>query len=95
MPNNNPTKKNRSFSIHDCCGTLLCAIGCRSDEHLSVCVASGPLPKGKFTPSAANRSSVTVPSKFIHVRKLPNNITDAEIISLSLLFGAKSPMFSY
>uniref|UniRef100_A0A4W3JVY3 Polypyrimidine tract-binding protein 1 n=1 Tax=Callorhinchus milii TaxID=7868 RepID=A0A4W3JVY3_CALMI len=34
-----------------------------------------------------NRSAGIVPSKVIHIRKLPNDITEAEVISLGLPFG--------
>ncbi|XP_067824085.1 polypyrimidine tract-binding protein 1-like isoform X8 [Heptranchias perlo] len=69
-----------------------------SDELLSACAANGPFIMSNSTPSAANgndskkfkgehRSSGIVPSRVIHIRKLPNDITEAEVISLGLPFG--------
>ncbi|XP_007899193.1 polypyrimidine tract-binding protein 1 isoform X1 [Callorhinchus milii] len=72
-----------------------------SDELLSACVTNGPFIMSNSTPSAGeytngndskkfkgdNRSAGIVPSKVIHIRKLPNDITEAEVISLGLPFG--------
>ncbi|KAM6960923.1 polypyrimidine tract-binding protein 1a [Aplochiton taeniatus] len=63
-----------------------------SDELFSACIPSGP-----YIMSSANGNdskkfkgdirSPGVPSRVIHVRKLPNDINEAEVISLGLPFG--------
>ncbi|XP_067098847.1 polypyrimidine tract-binding protein 1a isoform X3 [Osmerus mordax] len=63
-----------------------------SDELFSSCISNGP-----YIMSSANGNdskkfkgdtrSPGVPSRVIHVRKLPNDINEAEVISLGLPFG--------
>ncbi|XP_058647176.1 polypyrimidine tract-binding protein 1b isoform X2 [Onychostoma macrolepis] len=65
----------------------------RGSDELFSCVSSGPY----IMSSAANGNdskkfkgdirSPAVPSRVIHVRKLPNDINEAEVISLGLPFG--------
>ncbi|KAI7795511.1 Ptbp1b protein, partial [Triplophysa rosa] len=65
----------------------------RGSDELFSCVSSGPY----IMSSAANGSdskkfkgdirSPSLPSRVIHVRKLPNDINEAEVISLGLPFG--------
>eukprot|EP00062_Callorhinchus_milii_P015608 gi/632966030/ref/XP_007899192.1/ PREDICTED: polypyrimidine tract-binding protein 1 isoform X1 [Callorhinchus milii] len=87
----------RIFSLR----SLVCNGRRGSDELLSACVTNGPFIMSNSTPSAGeytngndskkfkgdNRSAGIVPSKVIHIRKLPNDITEAEVISLGLPFG--------
>ncbi|XP_069784487.1 polypyrimidine tract-binding protein 1-like isoform X4 [Narcine bancroftii] len=68
-----------------------------SDELLSACATNGPYIMSNSTPSAngndskkfkgENRISGIMPSRVIHIRKLPNDVTEAEVISLGLPFG--------
>ncbi|NXL39873.1 PTBP1 protein, partial [Glaucidium brasilianum] len=68
-----------------------------SDELFSTCVTNGPLIMSSNSSSAANGNdskkfkgdsrSAGVPSRVIHVRKLPSDVTEAEVISLGLPFG--------
>ncbi|XP_032902473.1 polypyrimidine tract-binding protein 1-like isoform X3 [Amblyraja radiata] len=71
-----------------------------SDELLSACATNGPYimsnspPTGEYTNGndskkfkGENRISGIMPSRVIHIRKLPNDITEAEVISLGLPFG--------
>ncbi|XP_041061536.1 polypyrimidine tract-binding protein 1-like isoform X12 [Cetorhinus maximus] len=72
-----------------------------SDELLSACAANGPFIMSNSAPSAGeytngndskkfkgeNRTSGILPSRVIHIRKLPNDVTEAEVISLGLPFG--------
>uniref|UniRef100_A0A667X015 Polypyrimidine tract binding protein 1a n=1 Tax=Myripristis murdjan TaxID=586833 RepID=A0A667X015_9TELE len=63
-----------------------------SDELFSSCISNGP-----YIMSSANGNdskkfkgdirSPGVPSRVVHVRKLPNDINEAEVISLGLPFG--------
>ncbi|KAM6235951.1 polypyrimidine tract-binding protein 1 isoform 2-T2 [Porphyrio hochstetteri] len=67
-----------------------------SDELFSTCVTNGPFIMSSNS-SAANGNdskkfkgdsrSAGVPSRVIHVRKLPSDVTEAEVISLGLPFG--------
>uniref|UniRef100_A0A8C2LDA1 RRM domain-containing protein n=1 Tax=Cricetulus griseus TaxID=10029 RepID=A0A8C2LDA1_CRIGR len=67
-----------------------------SDELFSTCVSSGPFIMSSST-SAANGNnskkfkgdnrSTGVPSRVIHVRSLPSDVTEGEVISLGLPFG--------
>ncbi|NXX12889.1 PTBP1 protein, partial [Podargus strigoides] len=68
-----------------------------SDELFSTCVTNGPFIMSSNSSSAANGNdskkfkgdsrSAGVPSRVIHVRKLPSDVTEAEVISLGLPFG--------
>uniref|UniRef100_A0A5F8GV87 Polypyrimidine tract-binding protein 1 n=1 Tax=Monodelphis domestica TaxID=13616 RepID=A0A5F8GV87_MONDO len=68
-----------------------------SDELFSTCVTNGPFIMSSNSASAANGNdskkfkgdnrSPGVPSRVIHVRKLPGDVTEAEVISLGLPFG--------
>ncbi|NXM71921.1 PTBP1 protein, partial [Serilophus lunatus] len=68
-----------------------------SDELFSPCVTNGPFIMSSNSSSAANGNdskkfkvdtrSAGVPSRVIHVRKLPGDVTEAEVISLGLPFG--------
>ncbi|XP_015273718.1 PREDICTED: polypyrimidine tract-binding protein 1 [Gekko japonicus] len=68
-----------------------------SDELFSTCVTNGPFIMSSNSASAANGNdskkfkgdnrSPGIPSRVIHVRKLPNDVTEAEVISLGLPFG--------
>ncbi|NWU66736.1 PTBP1 protein, partial [Pterocles burchelli] len=68
-----------------------------SDELFSACVTNGPFIMNSNSSSAANGNdskkfkgdsrSAGVPSRVIHVRKLPSDVTEAEVISLGLPFG--------
>ncbi|XP_035309534.1 polypyrimidine tract-binding protein 1-like isoform X1 [Cricetulus griseus] len=67
-----------------------------SDELFSTCVSNGPFIMSSST-SAANGNdsnkfkgdnrSTGVPSRVIHVRSLPSDVTEGEVISLGLPFG--------
>lgn len=67
-----------------------------SDELFSTCVSNGPFIMSSSA-SAANGNdskkfkgdnrSTGVPSRVIHVRKLPSDVTEGEVISLGLPFG--------
>ncbi|NWZ92068.1 PTBP1 protein, partial [Nesospiza acunhae] len=69
-----------------------------AEELFSPCVTTnGPFIMSSNSPSAANGNdskkfkgdnrSVGIPSRVIHVRKLPSDVTEAEVISLGLPFG--------
>ncbi|XP_051495518.1 polypyrimidine tract-binding protein 1 isoform X1 [Apus apus] len=67
-----------------------------SDELFSACVTNGPfIMSGNSSAANGNDSkkfkgdsrSAGVPSRVIHVRKLPSDVTEAEVISLGLPFG--------
>ncbi|PKU38419.1 polypyrimidine tract-binding protein 1 isoform x1 [Limosa lapponica baueri] len=68
-----------------------------ADELFSTCVTNGPFIMSNNSSSAANGNdskkfksdnrSAGVPSRVIHVRKLPSDVTEAEVISLGLPFG--------
>ncbi|XP_006904099.1 polypyrimidine tract-binding protein 1 isoform X2 [Pteropus alecto] len=68
-----------------------------SDELFSACVTNGPFIMSGNSASAANGNdskkfkgdsrSAGVPSRVIHIRKLPSDITEGEVISLGLPFG--------
>ncbi|NWY44935.1 PTBP1 protein, partial [Sylvia atricapilla] len=69
-----------------------------AEELFSPCVTTnGPFIMSSNSPSAANGNdskkfkgdnrSAGVPSRVIHVRKLPSDVTEAEVISLGLPFG--------
>uniref|UniRef100_A0A3Q2GZF0 Polypyrimidine tract-binding protein 1 n=1 Tax=Equus caballus TaxID=9796 RepID=A0A3Q2GZF0_HORSE len=68
-----------------------------SDELFSACVTNGPFIMSSGSASAANGNdskkfkgdsrSAGVPSRVIHIRKLPSDVTEGEVISLGLPFG--------
>uniref|UniRef100_A0A8C5Y845 Polypyrimidine tract-binding protein 1 n=1 Tax=Microcebus murinus TaxID=30608 RepID=A0A8C5Y845_MICMU len=68
-----------------------------SDELFSTCVTNGPFIMSSSSASAANGNdskkfkgdnrSAGVPSRVIHIRKLPSDVTEGEVISLGLPFG--------
>ncbi|NXS49555.1 PTBP1 protein, partial [Balaeniceps rex] len=68
-----------------------------SDELFSTCVTNGPFIMSSNSSSAANGNdskkfkgdsrSAGVPSRVIHVRKLPSDVTEAEVITLGVPFG--------
>ncbi|XP_015221093.1 polypyrimidine tract-binding protein 1b isoform X1 [Lepisosteus oculatus] len=66
-----------------------------SDELFSSCVSNGPYIMSSSGAANGNDSkkfkgdfrSPSAPSRVIHVRKLPNDINEAEVISLGLPFG--------
>jgi len=68
-----------------------------SDELFSACVTNGPFIMSGNSASAANGNdskkfkgdnrSAGVPSRVIHIRKLPGDVTEGEVISLGLPFG--------
>ncbi|KFP91122.1 Polypyrimidine tract-binding protein 1, partial [Apaloderma vittatum] len=74
-----------------------------SDELFSTCVTNGPFIMSSNSSSAVtfafaangndskkfkgDSRSAGVPSRVIHVRKLPSDVTEAEVISLGLPFG--------
>ncbi|NXI38000.1 PTBP1 protein, partial [Galbula dea] len=68
-----------------------------AEELFSTCVTNGPFIMSSNSPSAANGNDTKkfkgdtrnagVPSRVIHVRKLPSDVTEAEVISLGLPFG--------
>ncbi|XP_047387170.1 polypyrimidine tract-binding protein 1 isoform X1 [Sciurus carolinensis] len=68
-----------------------------SDELFSTCVTNGPFIMSSNSASAANGNdskkfkgdsrSAGVPSRVIHIRKLPSDVTEGEVISLGLPFG--------
>ncbi|NXU58505.1 PTBP1 protein, partial [Turnix velox] len=67
------------------------------EELFTNCVSNGPFIMNNNASSAANGNdtkkfkkdirSAEVPSRVIHVRKLPSDVTEAEVISLGLPFG--------
>ncbi|XP_030364954.1 polypyrimidine tract-binding protein 1 isoform X3 [Strigops habroptila] len=67
-----------------------------ADELFPACVTNGPFIMNNNNSSAANGNDIKkfkgdrsagVPSRVIHVRKLPSDVTEAEVISLGLPFG--------
>ncbi|KAM4657384.1 polypyrimidine tract-binding protein 1 isoform 2-T2 [Amazona ochrocephala] len=67
-----------------------------ADELFPTCVTNGPFIMNDNNSSAANGNDIKkfkgdrsagVPSRVIHVRKLPSDVTEAEVISLGLPFG--------
>ncbi|ELV09317.1 Polypyrimidine tract-binding protein 1, partial [Tupaia chinensis] len=68
-----------------------------SDELFSTCVSNGPFAMSNNPTSAANGNdskkfkgdsrSAGTPSRVIHIRKLPSDVTEGEVISLGLPFG--------
>ncbi|KAF4015034.1 hypothetical protein G4228_006719 [Cervus hanglu yarkandensis] len=68
-----------------------------SDELFSACVTNGPFIMSGTSASTANGNdskkfkgdsrSAGVPSRVIHIRKLPGDVTEGEVISLGLPFG--------
>ncbi|XP_068090400.1 polypyrimidine tract-binding protein 3 isoform X2 [Hyperolius riggenbachi] len=67
-----------------------------SDELLSSGIGNGPFTMSHSTPSTANGNdnkkfkadrSPCSPSRVLHIRKIPNDVTESEIISLGLPFG--------
>ncbi|NWV75272.1 PTBP1 protein, partial [Dasyornis broadbenti] len=68
-----------------------------AEDLFSPCVTNGPFIMNSNSPSAANGNdskkfkgdnrSAGIPSRVIHVRKLPSDVTEAEVISLGLPFG--------
>ncbi|XP_064187475.1 polypyrimidine tract-binding protein 1b isoform X2 [Anguilla rostrata] len=67
-----------------------------SDELFSSCVSNGPYIMSSSSGAANGNDSKKfkgeirspgIPSRVIHVRKLPNDINEAEVISLGLPFG--------
>ncbi|XP_023651554.1 polypyrimidine tract-binding protein 1 isoform X2 [Paramormyrops kingsleyae] len=67
-----------------------------SDELFSSCVSNGPYIMSNSSGAANGNDSKKfkgdirspgIPSRVIHVRKLPNDINEAEVISLGLPFG--------
>lgn len=68
-----------------------------SDELFSACVTNGPFIMSSNSASTANGNdskkfkgdnrSAGVPSRVIHIRKLPSDVTEGEVISLGLPFG--------
>ncbi|XP_072848109.1 polypyrimidine tract-binding protein 3 isoform X1 [Pogona vitticeps] len=78
--------------------TDLIAVGLKrgSDELLPSGIAYGPLTMSNSTPATANGNdnkkfkgdrSPCSPSRVLHLRKIPNDVTEAEVISLGLPFG--------
>ncbi|XP_053158589.1 polypyrimidine tract-binding protein 3 isoform X3 [Hemicordylus capensis] len=76
-----------------CVPMLLCNRG--SDELLPSGIAYGPFTMSNSTPATANGNnkkfkgdrSPCSPSRVLHLRKIPNDVTEAEVISLGLPFG--------
>uniref|UniRef100_A0A8B9HHT7 Polypyrimidine tract-binding protein 1 n=1 Tax=Astyanax mexicanus TaxID=7994 RepID=A0A8B9HHT7_ASTMX len=63
-----------------------------SDELFSSCISNGPYIMNSANGNDSKKfkgdiRSPGVPSRVIHVRKLPNDINEAEVISLGLPFG--------
>ncbi|XP_012863858.1 polypyrimidine tract-binding protein 1, partial [Echinops telfairi] len=68
-----------------------------SEELFSACVTNGPFIMSSNSASAANGNdtkkfkgdsrSSGAPSRVVHVRKLPGDVTEGEVISLGLPFG--------
>ncbi|NWS44459.1 PTBP1 protein, partial [Probosciger aterrimus] len=67
-----------------------------ADELFPTCVTNGPFIMNDNNSSAANGNDIKkfkgdrsagVPSRVIHVRKLPSDVTETEVISLGLPFG--------
>uniref|UniRef100_A0A7M4F9M8 Polypyrimidine tract-binding protein 1 n=1 Tax=Crocodylus porosus TaxID=8502 RepID=A0A7M4F9M8_CROPO len=78
--------------------TDLIAVGLKrgSDELLSSGITNGPFTMNNSTPATANGNdnkkfkgdrSPCSPSRVLHLRKIPNDVTEAEVISLGLPFG--------
>ncbi|XP_069486727.1 polypyrimidine tract-binding protein 3 isoform X3 [Ambystoma mexicanum] len=67
-----------------------------SDELLSSGFANGPFTMSNSTPATANGNDnkkfkgdrfPCSPSRVLHLRKIPNDVTEAEVVSLGLPFG--------
>ncbi|XP_007498218.1 polypyrimidine tract-binding protein 3 isoform X2 [Monodelphis domestica] len=67
-----------------------------SDELLSSGITNGPFTMSSSTPTTANGNdskkfkgdrSPCSPSRVLHLRKIPNDVTETEVISLGLPFG--------
>uniref|UniRef100_A0A8C1RCN2 Polypyrimidine tract-binding protein 1 n=1 Tax=Cyprinus carpio TaxID=7962 RepID=A0A8C1RCN2_CYPCA len=61
-----------------------------SDELFSSCISNGPYIMTNGNDSKKFKGDIRspgIPSRVIHVRKLPNDINEAEVISLGLPFG--------
>uniref|UniRef100_A0A1A8LAH1 Polypyrimidine tract-binding protein 1 n=5 Tax=Nothobranchius TaxID=28779 RepID=A0A1A8LAH1_9TELE len=63
-----------------------------SDELFSSCISNGPYIMNSASGNDSKKfkgdvRSPGVPSRVVHVRKLPNDINEAEVISLGLPFG--------
>ncbi|MED6288386.1 Polypyrimidine tract-binding protein 1, partial [Characodon lateralis] len=63
-----------------------------SDELFSSCISNGPYIMNSANGNDSKKfkgdvRSPGVPSRVVHVRKLPNDINEAEVISLGLPFG--------
>ncbi|XP_070286991.1 polypyrimidine tract-binding protein 3 isoform X2 [Myotis yumanensis] len=78
--------------------TDLIAVGLKrgSDELLSSGIINGPFTMNNSSPSIANGSDnkkfkgdrpPCSPSRVLHLRKIPSDVTEAEVISLGLPFG--------
>lgn len=84
------------FSLHSIVPDIAVGTKRGSDELFSTCVSNGPFIMSSSA-SAANGNdskkfkgdnrSAGVPSRVIHVRKLPSDVTEGEVISLGLPFG--------
>ncbi|XP_067886760.1 polypyrimidine tract-binding protein 3 isoform X2 [Heterodontus francisci] len=78
--------------------TDLIAVGLKrgSDELLSAGIVNGPSTMSNSTSATANGSdtkkfkgdgSPNPPSRVLHIRKIPNEVSEAEVLSLGLPFG--------
>ncbi|XP_048384090.1 polypyrimidine tract-binding protein 3 isoform X2 [Stegostoma tigrinum] len=78
--------------------TDLIAVGLKrgSDELLSAGIVNGPSTMSNSTPATANgndtkkfkgEGSPNPPSRVLHIRKIPNEVSEAEVLSLGLPFG--------
>ncbi|XP_038660109.1 polypyrimidine tract-binding protein 3 isoform X5 [Scyliorhinus canicula] len=78
--------------------TDLIAVGLKrgSDELLSAGIVNGPTTMSNSTPATANGNdtkkfkgdgSPNPPSRVLHIRKIPNEVSETEVLSLGLPFG--------
>ncbi|XP_041042549.1 polypyrimidine tract-binding protein 3 isoform X5 [Cetorhinus maximus] len=78
--------------------TDLIAVGLKrgSDELLSAGIVNGPSTMSNSTPATANGNdtkkfkgdgSPNPPSRVLHIRKIPNEVSETEVLSLGLSFG--------
>ncbi|XP_072373411.1 polypyrimidine tract-binding protein 3 isoform X2 [Scyliorhinus torazame] len=78
--------------------TDLIAVGLKrgSDELLSAGIVNGPSTMSNSTPATANGNdtkkfkgdgSPNPPSRVLHIRKIPNEVSETEVLSLGLPFG--------
>lgn len=91
-----PCSAHVSLSLHSIVPDIAVGTKRGSDELFSTCVSNGPFIMSSSA-SAANGNdskkfkgdnrSTGVPSRVIHVRKLPSDVTEGEVISLGLPFG--------